>query len=608
MEGGEGHSRDNRARISSCVPALEGYAALFPVAPGHAQSAKLSSVEPQLRREVMERRRVGDATRRFLMSRLTLENLSLAIILLGIVLRVESYLDGEVGADGALYTYAAGCWLQLGRPSFLWAEPRPPLTFGSLPLLHVISFVPSFLGGGVTQESAKLSVLVLSLVGLAVTFWTTNDLVGRLGGLVMTALFASLPVLISAVGTGYGENTFLLFLALTVWSFLRAVRDHRLFAVFAVSAGALLLTKQEVTPYLVFGGIVAFYFWQLRTHGWTMFRMWGTLSVGPVLAFEAYVRNLASGRSTEGPFSLSLALTSASFWQLSIAKLLLVIGISAMVGLFLGKELYWELRNFKKPESFPYFLILAVLLSVAWLESSIRIFNEPYNSVYSRDDQRYVFVSFMPLILIAITRASRDGKADRAAAGAARPFDFSSRSVLVFFSAVAAVAVVAAFVGAWLAAPLAIGSIATLLVPFRHRVALLLLTFALLGANSATSTIHYSIVDAVHTLDCLTISGDAIALDTPNRSITMADVYIHTRNRAVVLTRYNGSSATEFVLSDGLGDYPGFRLVARFNSSVERTGLARVVAWLVGEPTQSSADPITSIWISEVLSGRTPSC
>lgn len=554
-----------------------------------------------------DRKRVLDAARAFLVSRLTLENLSLAIIILGIVLRVESYLEGEVGADGALYAYAAGSWLQLGRPAFLWVEPRPPLTFASLPLLHVVSFVPSFLVGGITQESAKLSGLVLSFVALVVAFWTTNDLVGRLAGLVMTALFASVPVLISAVGNGYGENTLLLFFALTVWSFLRAVRDDRFFAVFAISAGVLLLTKQEVTPYLVFAGFVAFYIWRLRILGWSILRAWGTLAVGPVLAFEAYVRNLASGRSTEGPFSFSLALTSTSFWQLSIAKLLFVIGISATVGLFLGRELYQELRNFKKPESFPCLLILAAVLLVAWLESSIRSFNEPFNPLYSRDDQRYVFISFMPLALVAITCASRNGQADRATSGA-RTFDFSPRSILVFFAGVATVAVVVAFVGAWLAAPLAIGSVATLLVRFRHRVALLLLTVTLLGANSVTSTIHYSVVDAAHTLDCWTVPSDVIALDTPNRSITMADVYVHIRNRDVVMIRYNRSSATEFVVSDGLGDYPGFRILARFNSTVERTGLARLAAWLVGEQTQSSADPMTSIWISQALPGRTPRC
>ena len=446
-------------------------------------------------------------------------------------------------------------------------------------------------------------------MSLATTYFTTRDLFGGRDALVTTAILACVPVAISAVGTGYGENTLLIFVVLTLWALARGLHDDRYFGIFGLCVAGLLLAKQEVSLYLVTAGVLGFYLWRFGSLGRSILTSHGTLLAGLPILMEAFARNAASGRSAAGAFSFLDAADSMAFWTVVSLKVLFVLAILLTLGIYFYREILAGLVARPRRVGLAMTLALILIVLIAAFESSLRTFYELGTPLFSRDDQRYVFIAFVPLLwFVWVTRGLRSIEPEARTTSPMPLLSFTKPSVVAFSLTTIPAGVAGLTVGLWLFGPLVIGSITTLVRPFRVRTAVALITFLVVAANSATSTMHYGTADAVRELDCWTQPGDVVALATPNRSITFQDVYINSEQRDFSLVRWNSNVSTQFVLSDGPTNYSGFQLFRQYPSFLERTGLSRAFAFLTGSETRVSADPVISLWISTAVSSRAARC
>ena len=220
--------------------------------------------------------RIGDALGR-LVDRIVERGSAwlVALIAIGVALRVVSYWLTPLGVDAFVYGVMGRSFLADGTFTMPWGDVH---TYLDAPALshHYPPLYPVLLSGfyallGFSRDTTHLAGIITGLAAVLVTWLCSRDLYGRGKALVATASIALSPIFIQNTGQGYSENLVLLLFVATLWAILKSL-DRPWFIVLAgILAGLGYLTKSSMGYFFIIAGLGGLA-WRLRWRGWKVLR------------------------------------------------------------------------------------------------------------------------------------------------------------------------------------------------------------------------------------------------------------------------------------------------------------------------------------------------
>ena len=206
---------------------------------------------------------------------LTMRNVLLSAVALGIMFRLASFVSGRVLADASGYAVMADGLLRNGE--FImplgeaWSPDWSPAYSHHYSPAYAAYLTPFVAVGGLNPWTIKSASLLSSLGMVFVGWWATKDLYGRRKALFAAAAVALDPILLSASGTGYSENFLTILFVLTIWSILKSLRDGRFIVLAGFLAGVAYLTKGVMGWFFLIAGLAGLG-WRFHYMGWRVFR------------------------------------------------------------------------------------------------------------------------------------------------------------------------------------------------------------------------------------------------------------------------------------------------------------------------------------------------
>lgn len=198
-----------------------------------------------------------------------------ALIGLGICLRVVSYWWTPLGPDAYVYAAMADSLLESGTLTMPWGNPH---TFDTAVVAshHYPPLFPAYLAGfyallGVSAATTHVASIVSSLAALAVVWLCTRDLYGRPTALVVTAVIAINPLFVQNTGQGYSENLVMLLFTATLWAILKSLDRPWYIVAAGLFAGLGYLAKSSMGYFFIIAGLGGLA-WRLKWRGWKVLR------------------------------------------------------------------------------------------------------------------------------------------------------------------------------------------------------------------------------------------------------------------------------------------------------------------------------------------------
>lgn len=287
----------------------------------------------------------GKSARRVL-DRIPLVPMALAVIGLGIVLRVATVWTMDIWADGSTYSAMGKAWME--HHEFLmpygdvttWLGSDPGYSHHYPPMYPLyLGVVYSIFGFGLLQT--KLAGVAMAILALGVVFATTRSLFGRDRALLVTAILAMEPHLIWAAGTGFSENMVLVFFALTLWGILKSLDSPPYIVVAGAAAGLAYLTRSSIGPFFVVAGVGGL-LWRFHFLGWrALSNRWYLAAIAVFVGLVAYWANrnveLFGGYPPwDGPASLAGPDGAIAWLPSSSGAMAAAVGGAALLG-----ALFW---------------------------------------------------------------------------------------------------------------------------------------------------------------------------------------------------------------------------------------------------------------------------
>lgn len=245
--------------------------------------------------------------------RIPLLGAALAVIALGVALRLATIWTMDIWADGGTYSAMGKAWMEHhaflmpygdvttwdGAPAY--SHHYPPM----YPLY--LGLVYSVIGFGVLQT--KIAAVAISVAALAVVYATTQSLFGRDRALVVTVILSLEPHLIWSTGTGFSESLVLLFFAVTLWAILKSLAKPPYIVIAGLAAGLAYLTRSSVGPFFVVAGVGGL-LWRFHFLRWRVFaNKWYLIAIAIFAGLALYwadrnVRLFGGYPTWDGPGSL----------------------------------------------------------------------------------------------------------------------------------------------------------------------------------------------------------------------------------------------------------------------------------------------------------------
>jgi hypothetical protein len=359
-----------------------------------------------------------------------LEQLGLAAIAAGVVLRLASPFFMDFRSDGDTYTAMGQAWAL--HHAFLmpygdvttWA-PLPPGYSNHYPPLYpfYLGLVFTVFGFGLGQ--AKWAAVVMSLAALAAVYSCTRDLYGKLMAALATGLLAVEPHLVWVTGSGFSENMVLLFFALTMWAILRSLTDDRYIVWAGLFAGLAYLTRASVGYFFVIAGGGGF-LWRFYYRRWRLFtNVWYLAAIGIFLAIAGWwaVRNAtlfppvqqtlfgytftvpAWDTSSYTRYVQNLAFSEPGKWGYALVeKIPLFLAFLAWYVVPFLPESWRATKRIREEETSALWLSVFLVWITAWVISAMFwVFEQ--SSLYWFDNHRYVLIGLLPLAWLLLREA-----------------------------------------------------------------------------------------------------------------------------------------------------------------------------------------------------------
>ncbi|MEA3199670.1 MAG: hypothetical protein QOE90_1098 [Thermoplasmata archaeon] len=193
------------------------------------------------------------------------ESACLGVVALAFLVRVDMALHPDVIWDSAWYLQLARSFGSTGTFLMPWTDP--PQYNGYWPPLFPIFLAPLVKLFGATYPIGVVGASLATALLTLATFLCTRDLFDRTRGFAAAALVAANPAFLVSDSRGMSESILALAVMLTVWAFLKGLKDGR-WMIAAGAFGALAyLGKPNLGLPFVAAGLVAVAAWRISQKG-----------------------------------------------------------------------------------------------------------------------------------------------------------------------------------------------------------------------------------------------------------------------------------------------------------------------------------------------------
>lgn len=431
--------------------------ALGAVVFGMATTPRQTPQERRQRREPVEDPALA---RRFLLGA------SLGLVVAGVLARLTTPWFMRIGSDGGNYAAIANGIATTGTMTLPWGDVWTSAHVGAEASHHYPPLYPLWVAGfykmaGFGVWQTQLASITMSLAALAVVFFATRNLFGRVSAWVTTGLVAVQSRLVWVTGAGFSENLTIALFTLTLWGILRSInpsltplqadvdplrakvlrqeRDwlarynlrwpRRSWAIVLAGlfAGLSYLTRSTMGVFFLVAGLggFAWRFWFMR---WDVLRQKPYLVAIAAFALTAgtwVARNLLvfGWPNWQGSAYNGVAQDYAFAHPTQLAVGLVLKG--ALFAGFLGLYALWfwpelrEARKTWKTEATSCLLLgVGLVFLIGWILSAIYWTYEAY-PIWWLDNERYAVVAIVPLFWLVCrhAKATRSFAIRTAAAG-----------------------------------------------------------------------------------------------------------------------------------------------------------------------------------------------
>jgi len=471
---------------------------------------------------------------------LTAKHVLIALIVIGLVLRVGSFVNRDPEFDANYFITMARSLPLHGEFIMPWGDPSeytgvPTYSHHYSPLFPVWLDL-FFTAFGSSEVVAEAAGYVMSLLALVVIIWTTRNLYGWQRALVVGAIFALDYELIIESGKLYTENMSFLFFTLTMWAILKGLKNDRYIALAGLFAGLAYLCRSALGYFFIIAGVGGF-LWRFYYMRWSVFKnKWYLLAIaifGGIVGGWS-LRNVARFGWPNWETSLTFQRTAAQALSdpLRYTGLMLLLApffvmVLAMYAFYWLPELRGSLRKWKDEEIsglwLAVFLVPFTLLFIAGMQSFYE--TERGLTPFLRDRVRYLIFAFLPLVWLAVR--SVDFHLDKPLSAILRGWIGSMASIrsrisnvihgrgsLAALTIVTTSAVITLFaVGGWLAAFLFPAILAVFFRSPRKRLAVFLAVLLLFSVEAGTAQVKFAAADAGTQINSLVEMDQPIVVD-----------------------------------------------------------------------------------------------
>ena len=471
---------------------------------------------------------------------ITAKHVILLLIIVGIIFRITSLANRDVGFDANYYLTMGQSLVKHGEFYLPWGDVS---NLNGAPQYshHISPLFPAYLGMfytlfGSTYFISQFASLLISLLGLAIVFWTTKDLYGVERALVATAIFALDFELIIETGKIYSENmTFLLF-TLTMWAIIRGVKEDRYIALAGLFAGLAYLVRSSLGYFFIIAGVGGF-LWRFYYMRWGVFKnKWYMLAIAIFLAMVGGwgLRNLYRFGWPNWETSAVLQSTIANAFSQPFDYLLLVlllvpyfVFIMLTYGAFWLPELKSSIRRIRDEQTSGLWLAVFLVPFIALFVSGALSLNETQKgvSLFWRDRVRYIFYAFLPLIWLGVRNV--DFQLERPLHGLFKgiAFQLSLLGARIgeivrnrpWLGAISLILTGAALgflaMGAWIAVFLLAAAFALCFRSPRKRLAIMLVVLLVFSVESGTAEVKFAAPRVGADVNGLLAPGEVVAVD-----------------------------------------------------------------------------------------------
>ncbi len=472
---------------------------------------------------------------------LTVRHILLFLVLVGIVFRLTSVVWRDVGFDANYYLVMGQSLAQRGEFYMPWGDLS---NLNGVPSYshHMSPLFPAYIGSfyalfGFFYIVAKFAAVIVSILTIAVIFWTTKNLYGKERGLVAAAIFALSYELIVETGKLYSENFTLLFFTLTMWAIIRGVKEDKYIVYAGLFAGLAYLSRSSLGYFFIIAGVGGF-LWRFYYMRWGVFKnKWYLLAIAIFLGFVGGwgLRNLSHFGWPNWETSAAIQQTILNAFSQPIRYLeLILLLIPFFIMILLTYAAFWlpefraSLRRIRDEQVSGLWLAVFLIPFIAIFVSGALSLDETQKGVtlFWRDRVRYVLYAFVPIVWLGIRAV--DFRLGTPVKDALRGLKVSAIAILERIRQIArnrtwmgsisllllATVVSLVFIGGWLAAFLLVGAFALFFKSPRKRLAIFLAILLVFSIEAGTAEVKFASPQAGQDLNSSLSSGEYVAVDS----------------------------------------------------------------------------------------------
>jgi 4-amino-4-deoxy-L-arabinose transferase-like glycosyltransferase len=163
---------------------------------------------------------------------LTFNGILIMVIILGIILRIITFWTLPPLGDGTYYIAVGHSFAKTGEFMAPWGGDFGTGNSTNLEYSRISPVYPLYLAAfyfifGYSIEITQIAAFILALITLLIIYLTTRNLFNHQKGLIVIAVLSVTWPFIYFPGMEYGDNMVLLFFVLTLWAFMKGLKDSR---------------------------------------------------------------------------------------------------------------------------------------------------------------------------------------------------------------------------------------------------------------------------------------------------------------------------------------------------------------------------------------------
>jgi 4-amino-4-deoxy-L-arabinose transferase-like glycosyltransferase len=518
----------------------------------------------------------------------TFNRILIMIIAIGIILRVVTFWTLPPMHDGNAYIAVGHSLSNTGEVVAPWGGDLGSGNSSNLEYTRISPIYPAYLAFfyttfGYSIEITQIAGIIFAVITLLIIYLTTKDLFGHRKGLIVTAIISVTWPLIIYPGMEWADNVVLLFFTLTLWSFLKGLKDSRYMILFGLFAAILFLTKIHSVHYIIIiAPIVGFFIWRFLYIGWDVLRdrnyyIGGAIFILITLGWQ--IRNYVrfAGTSQGGSFIYTSADLSIELLLMFVLKFLFLILLSALCFIFWFRELRETISKIKKEEYNILWVFTGGYFLMIWFITSLMggVNIGDTNIVFRLNHHRYITPIYISILWLVVkdTKWSHQGRNinyfGKEIIHETRKWlmrSFRDKKTLAFIIIVALVGILALIrIEFYIGVVLIISAPTLALQSVRKKLAVMLLAFSIASVNGATFIKSPPQIEAAKDLDAILIDGDSIMVDGEEWFVPdKYSLYPYLTEHDIRVMEYDENLNGTYIITYEDRNYTGYELIGRY--------------------------------------------